>query len=235
MSRPNLRQQFHSLLAGDEKQLALGMVGGGQILKYALAIVLSCAIYGATFGLWRSGQQSLFTALKFPLVVFLTCGGNALLNGCLAMVLGTGIGFRQSSVAILMSFTIMGIILVGFAPVMLFLLWNLPTPNEAQGLTGRNIHLLANVIVIAYAGVVGNRRLLQLLRGLTGSPAKARLVLLAWLAGNLLLGTQISWILRPWVGTPGDTVHFFTSDPMRGNFFEAIWQAAKPLVFSTSN
>ena len=39
----------------------------------------------------RSGgpQQAFFTAVKMPLLIFLTCGGNALLNGLLAQVLGT--------------------------------------------------------------------------------------------------------------------------------------------------
>ena len=39
-------------------------------------IVLGGGLYGATLGLWRDGLQAAFTAIKFPLLVFLTCGAN---------------------------------------------------------------------------------------------------------------------------------------------------------------
>ncbi len=62
--------------------------------------------------------------------------------------------------------------------------------------------MLANVAVIAFAGTTGNTRLFQLLARLGGNRAVARRVLFAWLAGNLFLGSQLSWILRPFIGSP---------------------------------
>lgn len=220
------------LLAGDAGALAAWtQEAEGRWLWTCVSVFFaSCAVYGATFGLWRSEGQALFTAMKFPLVVLLTCAGNALLNGCLALVLGTGLGLRQSAVAILMSFTIMGLVLAAFAPVMVFLCWNLPTISSAQALTGKSITILAHVGLIAFAGIVGNHHLWRLLHRLTGSVARANMVLFAWLAGNLLLGSQISWILRPWIGQPGSAVHFFSPEPLQGNFFEAVWGAVQTLL-----
>ncbi len=43
-----------------------------------LLILVGCGIYGATVGLWRAPLQAAFTAVKFPLLIFLTCAGNAL-------------------------------------------------------------------------------------------------------------------------------------------------------------
>lgn len=230
-----LRQRLRILLAGDELKLAQWTLEAERrwALICAIVLVLGCAVYGATFGLWRSGGQGFFTALKFPLVVVVTCAGNALLNGCLAIVLGTGMGFRQSSLAILMSFAIMAIILAAFSPIMLFLYWNVPGPYKPMGATGQEITLLAHVTVIAFAGVMGNRRLWQLLRRLTGSAEKAHGVLFSWLASNLLMGSQISWIVRPWIGSAGRPVSFFSEEPFRGSFFEAVWNAAQHL-FSSS-
>lgn len=192
-------------------------------------ITAGCAIYGFTLGLWRDETQSIYTAIKFPLLVLLTCGGNALLNGCLAQVLGAGIGFRQSTVAILMSFALMAIVLAAFAPIMLFLLWNTPPLDATDGPTGHSITMLAHVALIAWAGIVGNHRLLRLLQHETQKATTVWSVLLSWLAGNLLLGTQISWILRPFIGTPSLPVQFLRDDPLRGNFFEAVQHALRHL------
>lgn len=220
-------RRLKTLLAGDAGKLTewTQEAEGRWMVTCLLVFLGSCLIYGATFGLWRSGFQAASTAFKFPLVVLLTCAGNTVLNGCLAQVLGTGLGFRQSAVAILMSFTIMGLILAGFAPVMVFFAWCVPAFDSAEAATGQSLTLLAHVSLIAFAGIMGNRRLWQLLRHLTGAPARANTVLFAWLAGNLLLGSQISWILRPWIGRPGISVSFFSSEPLRGNFFEAVWHA----------
>ena len=75
---------------------------------------------------------------------------------------------------------------------------------------------------VALAGVMGNLRLMPLLRRWTGSAAVARNVLLAWLAGNLFLGSQLSWILRPFIGSPALPVELFRKTAFDGNFFEAV-------------
>jgi len=225
-------QRLKILLAGDAEKLAAWMEDAdARWIWTCLAVFFaSCAVYGATFGLWRSETQALATAVKFPLVVLLTCAGNTLLNGSLALAMGTGMSFRQSGVAILMSFTIMGIVLAAFAPLMVFLFWNVPAFESPEAPIGQNITLLAHVALIAFAGIVGNRRLWQLLHRFTGAASRANLVLLAWLAGNLLLGSQISWILRPWIGKAGRPVSFFSPEPLQGNFFDAVWHSLRALL-----
>lgn len=222
----DLRERFRGLLAGDARRLSAWLDEPGWRWPgvCALVIVLGCGGYGITLGLWRDPVQSAYTAVKFPLLIFITCAGNALLNGCLALVLGAGLGFRQTMVAILMSFAIVAMILAAFAPIMLFLLWNTP-PLAGRGTTGHSITLLAHVTLISFAGVAGNHRLLLLLKHHTDSARTAWTVLLAWLGGNLLLGSQVSWILRPFVGSPGLPVEFLRDDPLRGNFFESVWGA----------
>jgi predicted membrane-bound spermidine synthase len=79
-----------------------------------------------------------------------------------------------------------------------------------------------HVGVIAFAGVAANLRLVQLLRRLSGNAAVARRVLAAWLVGNLFLGSQLSWILRPFIGAPGLPVEFLRSTAFKGNFYETV-------------
>jgi hypothetical protein len=84
--------------------------------------------------------------------------------------------------------------------------------------------------MIAFAGIAANVRLLQLLRSLSGSASVARKVLFAWLAGNLLLGSQLAWNLRPFVGAPFLPVEFLRPNAFEGNFFETLWGAVRHLL-----
>jgi hypothetical protein len=200
---------------------------------HVAVIVLGAGLYGAAMGWWRDPQQALYVAIKFPLIILLTTAGNALLNAMLAPLLGLNIPLRQSFSAILMSFTVAAAILGAFSPVMAFMIWNAP-PMSPQAVSGTTYSLikLANVGVIAFAGSTGNVRLFQTLARLGGSKAVAFRVLLAWLAGNLFLGSQLSWILRPFIGSPNLPVEFFRDTALRGNFYENVFHSLMQILTS---
>jgi hypothetical protein len=198
-----------------------------------VCIVLAGAgLYGAAMGYWRAPLQGAFVAIKFPLIILLTTVGNALLNAMLAPLLGLNLGFRQSLMAILMSFTIASAILGSFSPLAAFVVWNAPPLSanvQASWGTYTMIQLM-HVAVIAFAGVVANLRLVQLLRQLSSSAAIARRVLFAWLAGNLFLGSQLSWICRPFIGSPGLKTQFLRDDAFHGNFYETVFHSISWLL-----
>ena len=194
-----------------------------------VVIVVGAGIYGAAIGLWRSGEQALFTAIKFPLILLLTTAGNALLNGVLAPLLGLNLTLRQAASAILLSFTLAATILAAFAPLVFFLVWNVPPLTSPEVRDAYAVIQLSQVGLIAFAGIAANVRLLQLLRELAGSRAVATRILVAWLAGNLLLGTQLTWIARPFFGSPNLPVQFFRQDALKGNFFESVLYNARRL------
>ena len=77
--------------------------------------------------------------------------------------------------------------------------------------------------------MLGNQLLLRSLK-LLNAPGTARRVLLSWLAGNLLLGSQLAWMLRPFIGSPKLSVQFLRPDFLRGNFFEAVGRAIAHLL-----
>ena len=221
------------LLRGDVEKIALWLRRPHfrSLVGYCAIILLGTAIYGFTVGIWRAPLQSFYTAIKFPLLIFLTCAGNAAVNGMLAQLLGSGLSFKQTSLAILMSFAIAAIILAGFSPITLFVWYNAPSLQSTNAILGHSVMLLTHVGVIAFAGIIANRRLLDLLRKICGRDATARTVLLSWLAGNLFLGAQLAWNLRPFIGSPGLAVQFLRDDPLRGNFYEAVWHALQHLFF----
>ena len=74
--------------------------------RRALVTVLGFALYGFTVGYWRSPVMGFFVAVKMPLLIAFTLGCNGLLNGLLGILLGSGLGFRQSLHALLSAFAI---------------------------------------------------------------------------------------------------------------------------------
>ncbi len=198
-----------------------------NLLRDTTLIVLGAGCFGVAIGWWRDPWQTLYAGIKLPLILMLTAAGNGLLNAMLAPLLGLRLPFRQSFLAILTSFAIAAMIMGAMSPLAAFVIWNAPplTPGENNSTT-HAAGLLLLVVTIAFAGLAANLRLFQLLRQLAGPRAAAGRVLLAWLVGNLFLGSQLSWILRPFIGSPGLPVEFLRPDAFQGNFYEAVFHSA---------
>ncbi|SEH09023.1 hypothetical protein [Candidatus Venteria ishoeyi] len=186
-------------------------------------IIIGGMLYGGSLGIWRAPLQGIYVAIKFPLLLILTALGSALINGMLAQLLGAPIRFRQSLLAVLMSFALLAVILAAFAPLSLFLLYNLPSAGNLQQNFGYEVYLLTNTLVIAFAGIISNLSLYRLLKYLCPQPQQAKQILFSWLGVNLFLGAQLSWNLRPFFGSPKLPVHFLRDDPFAGSFFEALF------------
>lgn len=205
----------------------------GRVCFHVAVICVGAGLFGASVGWWRAPLQAFYTGVKLPLIILLTTLGNALLNGMLAPLLGLNLRFRQVSLAILMSFAIAAVILGAFSPLMLFLEWNAPpmSAGASERLAAHSLILVTQALVIAFAGVAANLRLLQLLRRASDSTAAATKVLFAWLAGNLFLGSQLAWILRPFIGSPALPLQFLRPDALQGNFYEIFLSALKRVLF----
>src|SRR6478735_5801473 len=173
------------------------------------------AVYGFTVGYWRAPQMGFFVAVKLPLLIALTLGCNGLLNGLLGLLLGSGLGFRQSLLALLSSFALAALILGSLAPVTLLLAWNIPPPGAANAATAHSAYLITHTFLIGFAGITANLHLHRILAVKAPTPAAATVTLLAWLGGNGFLGAQFSWILRPFFGTPSQEVQFLRDHPMQ--------------------
>jgi hypothetical protein len=143
----------------------------------------------------------------------------------LAPLLGLNITVRESFLSVLMSFTIAATILGAFSPLLAFMVWNAPpmTP-DVKSTDAYGLIKLTQVMAIAFAGIAANVRLFQLLVKLGGNARVARRVLFAWLAGNLFLGSQLTWIARPFIGAPQLPVVFFREGAFKSNFFEDVFR-----------
>jgi hypothetical protein len=189
----------------------------------AAAIVLGGGAYGFTLGLWRAPGMGGFVAVKLPLLILLTLVTNGLLNAMLAQVLGSGLAFRQTMCALLMSFASFALITGALSPVTLLLVLGAPAPGEPGAADAYRFILLTHTAIITFAGITAHRRFYPV-----GAGAAPR-VFAAWLAGNLFMGAQLSWNLRPFFGEPGKPIEFLRPDWNHSTFYESIWQKLSPL------
>jgi len=213
---------------------ALSAPGHLRLLHAAMATALGFAAYGFSVGYWRSPMMGVFVAIKFPLLIASTLACNGLLNGLLALLLGSGLSFRQSLHSLLNAFAISALILGSLAPVTFFLAINAPTPNSPQAQSAHAAYLMTHTCLIAIAGSVGVMKLRNLLKAWCPNRKVALSTLAAWIAGNAFIGAQLSWVLRPFFGSPGLEVAFLREHPMRdGSFYEAVWRSLLRILQAT--
>ena len=198
---------------------ALGLLG---------VVIVGFAMYGFTVGAWRAPAMGGYVALKMPLLVILTLGCNALLNGLLGMLLHSGMGFRDSMMALLWAFATAAVLLASLSPITLGLAWNAPPPDAANAATAHAGYLLCHTLLMAAVGIFSNIHLHRLLHGAGAEGSLS--TLFAWLAGNGLLGSQFSWILRPFFGTPQLEVAFLRPNAFEGTFHEAVWNSFRRIA-----
>lgn len=196
-----------------------------QVAWTAMTACAGLAIYGFTVGFWRDPLLGGYVAVKLPLLIALTLGCNGLLNGLLGLLLGTGLGFRQSLLALLTSFSLAALILGSLAPVTFFLALNAPSPAAPNAKSAHSAYLVTHTVLIGFAGITANLHLHRILAVKAPTRSAATATLLAWLGGNGFLGAQFSWILRPFFGQPKMKVQFLRDDPFNGTFYDSVWNA----------
>lgn len=208
----------------------------GRIGAWALAVTLvGGAIYGFAFGLWRAPEQALYSAIKLPLLLLAVVAASAVINGVLALLLRSRIGVLQGAVAILLSFSVTVLILAALAPVAVLFVLSVPGPETAatrpaEAYRTAELVLFFHIVVIGACGVAGNFRLYQLLRRLAPTPAIARRVLLSWILVDGVVGSQLSWILRPFLCKPHLPPELIRERALDGNFFEELWRIVGPML-----
>ena len=124
-----------------------------------------------------------------------------------------------------------GILLVAFPHAYGVILSSLYLPVAVMLLAGVLTAVLTVAGIAANVGMgwvsdrLGHRLVMEV-----GALAATASVLLAWLAVNLFLGSQLSWICRPFIGSPGLPVEFLRAHAFEGNFYESVFRAVLRLL-----
>ena len=220
-----MRHELAILLRGAPEDLRkwINDPSAASLRLCLVTIILAFCIYGMTVGFWRDPKMGIFVGIKMPALILLTLACNGFLNGMLGLLLGSDLGFRQSIMAQLMSFTIAALVLGGLAPVTFFMSLNAPAPDAENAANAHSYFLVAHTVLIAVAGIIANLHLAKLLIAVTPDARTAIATLLAWLGGNAFVGAQLSWIMRPFFGTPTIEIGFLRPNPFDGTFYEVFW------------
>jgi hypothetical protein len=132
------------------------------------------------------------------------------------LIFGSKQSLTQNFTVILTAITVTAVLLLSFAPIVLFFLL---TTSQYQ------FFKLLNVGVFTIAGLVGVIFLGQGMRvvsagGEEGARARRNVVRL-WILIYAFVGSQMAWTLRPFIGAPG--LHFELFRQLGGNFYANIF------------
>jgi hypothetical protein len=210
-------QLIPALCRGDHALLSEWLEHSPQkmLIRTVPCVVLGCALYGFSMGLWRGAEMASYVAIKLPLLLFCTLLVNGLINGLLAVVLDSGITVRQSLQFLLTGFATMSSILAALSPICLALALHAPALDADNARDYHAFILLFHTAVVAYAGLLSHHTLRGFLLHFSRNKC----------AANLFVGAQLSWILRPFFGSPQLEVAFLRDDPFTGTFYETVWNS----------
>ncbi len=206
----------------------------GDLIDLAAFIVMACAVYGAVLAGWRSPQLSLYVAIKLPVLFLGTTTLVAGFNWMTASMLGSGLSFRSTVFAVFAAMTISGWILLSLAPVALFFLMSgVPVMGSHDELrTAHNSILVTHIIILSLAGFGGNVALLKGLRQVVTPRCPAGVLFALWVMAFAFVGCQLSWILRPFVGSPFFPVAWLRPDCLDRNFYEFVFREVMPYLLT---
>ena len=180
------------------------------------------AMYGAVLGSWHGARLAFYVAIKVPLLLLSTAVVTALFNWIIAAILGLPMRMRQTFALTLVPLAITAIVAASLAPIAWFFTASLPGPSPTQR-TLHNVLYLVHTMLVAAGGLAGTMMLRRVLVDVcSGDVARARRIRFAWTLVYAIVGGEMAWMLRPFVGSVYLPVVFLRPDALHGNVYEFV-------------
>ncbi len=204
----------------DRKSFFMEIREGRRLGEKMRAMLISSfiffALYGAVMGSSHSLWQALSSAVKLPLLFLTTLVVCAPTLYFFNLNFGSNQSLGQNVALMLTTITVTSVLLLSFAPVVMFFLL---TTSQYQ------FFKLLNVGFFTISGLVGVTFLGQGMRVVSyGGSERAsarRTVIWLWILLYAFVGSQMAWTLRPFVGAPG--LPFEPFRQLGGNFYANIF------------
>jgi hypothetical protein len=198
-----------------------------EVLLMFLLGLLMFAIFGLLIGSSHSLLQGISSAIKLPLLFYVTSLICFPTLYFFLSFLGTQQTTRQLFSFMILCNTFIAMVLAAFAPVSFFFL-----------ITGYSYNLFKfiNTIIFSVAGLTGiylfYREIRKIIKSTSVQPEdgksfKGLLFLRLWAIMFAFIGLQLSFTLSPYFGVPGKEFIFFTNE--NANFFSDFFDTAKRL------
>lgn len=216
------------------------------VVDLATAAAPLGVLYGMFMGLYalmRGGEgaslQVLATALKVPLLFLLTLVVTAPSLYVFSALARSRLSWRHTLRLLLAAVTVNLALLASFGPVTAFFTFS----TESYPFM-----ILLNVAFFAASGLVGLVFLRKALEHVfepppdalpaaaaptsapaprRSAPAPAARIFKAWILIYAVVGAQMGWILRPFIGAPSEPFQWFRE--RQSNFFVAVWESLQRL------
>lgn len=194
------------------------------------AIVGLCmALYGLTWGTQYGAFHLLAVMVKVPALFLLTLVVTCPSLYVFAALSGTGLSFRETARLLLAASALACVVLASLAPIVAFFTFSTRSHPFLQVLNAA-FFTIAGVLALRFV----LRRLALVLQPMTTSAgSKFGLgrpelrVVVAWTFVYALVGAQMSWMLRPFVGSPNLPQEMFRD--VESNIFAGLAEALKHL------
>ena len=149
------------------------------------------------------GLQSVYSALKVPLLLIVTAGIGMPSFFVLSTLLGLRDDFPRAVRSLIGAQAGLTVILVSLAPITAF--WYASVANYRSA-------ILFNGAMFAVASLGAQFLLRRSYQPLIAQNRRHRVMLRAWLVVYIFVGIQMGWVLRPFIGDPETPVQFFRAD-----------------------
>ena len=189
---------------------------GHKMQAMLVSSIVFMALYGAVMGSTQGTVwQVLSSAVKLPILFLATLVVCSPTLYFFNTIFGSNQSLTQNFALILTAITVTAVIMLSFSPIVLFFM--LTT-------SGYQFFKLLNVGVFTIAGIIGVVFLSQGMHmvssaGKEGARARRNVVRL-WILIYAFVGSQMAWMLRPFIGAPGMEFELFRQ--LGGNFYANI-------------
>jgi hypothetical protein len=212
------------------EEIFAGKDVGARLRWFSTMSAILCAIYGASMGFQGFAQgfgvgmlQSATSAVKVPILFLLSLMISYPVLYVVSALMGVRLAFGQTLALIMMALTLNSILLASCAPIAFFFV-----------VTGSDYSFikLLHVAIFGFSGIWSMLALWQGLKVMYEKsdlyPKQALRVFQAWIVIFALVGTQMAWSLRPFVGSPGMGFQVFRAQ--EGNFYKDVCASLIDLI-----
>ena len=214
----NNKEQFYDQIMEEKDTLR------NTLNHFIILCIFSC-LYGVAMGCHNGLYQALSSGVKLPILfalIILICFPAFFV---IQAILGSKLTLGQMLSVILAGFMMTASIMVSFAPIVIFFL-----------ITGGNYGFikLLHVAIITLSGLFGMVFVVEALRFSCEKkeiyPKIGVRVFKFWIVILAFVGTQLSWSLRPFIGSKELPFQLFRKQ--EGNFYQAIVHSVQDMIKS---
>lgn len=210
------KENFFGKLMRDEDM-------GRRIVGQYILLVVFSFFYGVVMGCYNGWEQAISSGIKVPMFLSLTLLVCFPVFFIIQFVLGSKLGLLHMLNVILNGFLMVSLIMVAFAPIVIFFL-----------ITGDNYAFikLLHVGIFGISGFFGAKTMIEALHYCCEKskvyPKVGVVVFRFWVVILAFVGMQLAWNLRPFIGNRGMKFELFRE--REGNFYLAVIHSVRDVV-----